>query len=175
MEINVPALKARLKELGATDHGEDPLKEIIFEDARGSFALEYKLLRLRQTNKGAVLTYKDQKVRTIDGTIEIETKVGDAQKTQQLLEALGFIAFRQQEKRRHSYTLGPVTVEIDTWPKIPPYVELEGERESELQEAAEKLGLDWSKADTTSARAVIEEHYNIPITKLRYFTFSRIE
>jgi len=175
LEIDVADLQRKLAAAGATDHGEELLREIIFYDKELTYVAQHKLVRLRQTNKGCFLTYKHMQQRTVDGTIEIETKVEDMEKARALLVAIGLTDFRHQEKRRHGYNLGDVKVEIDTWPQIPSYVELEGNSEQELKATAEKLGLDWEKRDTTSARVVIEGRYNIPVSKLRYFTFSRVE
>ena len=69
----------------------------------------------------------------------------------------------------------PFTIDIDTWPKIPPYVELEGESEVALKHVAQDLGLDWKNAVFENARVVIETRYNIPLSTLRWFTFDRME
>ena len=42
------------------------------------------------------------------------------------LEKVGLKAMRRLEKYRHTFELGDVTVDIDTWPKIPVYMEVEG-------------------------------------------------
>jgi adenylate cyclase, class 2 len=174
LEIDVPALKQELAALGAQDHGENLLKEIVFYDKEGTFVRDHRFVRLRNVKGNTILTYKERPEINLE-TVEIETKVDDMQKAKELLVAIGLIAFREQEKKCHEFTLGKVTIGIDTWPTIPPYVELEGENQKDLQEMAEKLGFDWKDADTTSARVVIEERYGLHLTDLHYFTFSRIE
>jgi hypothetical protein len=54
-------------------------------------------------------------------------------------------------------------------------VELEGESLEDLKKAAASVGLDWSKMTFKDARAVIEDVYNIPVGKMRWFTFERFE
>jgi len=66
-------------------------------------------------------------------------------------------------------------VEIDTWPKIPTYVELEGDSEQVLRDTAQKLGFDWADAVTDNPRKVIEERYHIPVGQMTWFTFGRFE
>ncbi|OGZ65980.1 MAG: hypothetical protein A3C50_03080 [Candidatus Staskawiczbacteria bacterium RIFCSPHIGHO2_02_FULL_43_16] len=110
-----------------------------------------------------------------DNNREIEIEVSDLQKAKDFLEELGLVAFRQQEKKRHTFKLGEVIVDIDTWPSIPTYVELEGPNEESLKEAAVKLGLDWKNVVFKSARFIIEEKYGIPVSSLHFFTFSKIE
>ena len=92
-----------------------------------------------------------------------------------LLENVGLIAYRRQEKKRHSFLLGDTAIDIDTWPNIPPYVELEGKSEDELQQISASLGFSWGSAVFDDAKSVIEKKYNIPIGKMRWFTFSRFE
>lgn len=106
---------------------------------------------------------------------EIELEVSDFKKGVALLEKAGLPPFRRQEKKRHTLQLGEVTIDIDTWPKVPTYVELEGPSEDALRETAEKLGLDWAKAEFRDPRTVIENVYGIPLGSLHWFTFERVE
>jgi len=66
-------------------------------------------------------------------------------------------------------------VDIDTWPKIPTYAEIEGPSEEALKTTTDKLGLDWSKAVFDDARAIIEKKYSIPVGTMRSFTFDKVE
>lgn len=175
LEINKDALIAKLRELGATDHGEDFLKEVIFYDPDFKWRHERRMVRVRSTNNSTVVTYKHHQHQSAAGTEEVEFTADSAERVNALLEKIGLIAFRHQEKYRYTFQLGGVTIDIDTWPKIPTYVELEGTSEEMLQKVAHRLGLDWAKANMTDARWVIENIYNIPVSKLRYFTFDKIE
>jgi len=175
LEIDEAALKARLHELGAEDQGEHLLKEVICYDEALVWRDEQKFVRLRERDGVVHLTYKDQSVNTIDGTEEIEFDASDMASAELFLERLGFPAYRHQEKKRHTFVLDGVMVEIDTWPKIPTYVELEGESEEALREVADKLGFDWADAVVDNARMVIENHYGIPVSTMRWFTFGRFE
>jgi len=176
LDINPSKLHKRLHDLGAIDKGEDFNQDIVFYDKELSWQKEAnRILRLRKKKNGVYLTYKYFMQATPDGTTEIEIMVDDYQKTKDLLEASGFVAFREQEKRRHTYLLGRVIVDIDHWPQIPPLVELEGESEEDLKEAAAQLGLDWNKADMHSVAWALENVYHIPVRKLRYYTFDKVE
>jgi len=176
LEIDYPALVAKLQALRAQDHGEDFLKEIIFYDKELTWMYQVKkFVRLRKTNKSTFLTFKHHEVDSAIGTKEIELKVSDVEKAKELLIEIGLIPFREQEKKRHTFTLGEVIVDIDTWPSVPTYVELEGPDEESLKDAAKKLQLDWKDVVFKSARFIIEERYGIPVSKLHFFTFNRIE
>lgn len=176
LEINSEELKSKLRQLGAQDLGDDLLEEIIFYD-KGLKWLDYKrkLVRIRKRKDEITLTYKHTELDTVDGTEEIEFKISDVERATTFLERIGLVAYRHQQKRRHTFKLDQVIIDIDTWPKVPTMVELEGPSEQALKEAAEQLGLDWSKAVFENPRAVIEKYYHIPVHSLKFYTFDKIE
>ena len=97
------------------------------------------------------------------------------EKAELLFEKVGLKPFRHQQKKRHTFRLDGVTFDIDTWPRIPAYIELEGESEQALKDAAHQAGLDWKDADFHNASWIIENKYNIPVRQLKWFTFDRYE
>lgn len=176
LEIDKDALIAKLRELGAQDLGEDLLREIIFYDQEGKWVAANKtFVRIRQRQGRITLTYKNQEAESATGTEEIEFGADSWDKARQFLEALGLRVGREQEKKRHTFALQKVTVDIDTWPSVPTYVELEGESEEKIRQAAALLGFDWGKAVFGNSGWVLEKYYHIPVRSHRYFTFARIE
>jgi adenylate cyclase class 2 len=175
LEIDKRVLIDKLLKLGAVDKGEILLEETIIYDSALKWRDEQRFVRLRKTGNKIYLTYKEHQVHTIDGTYEIEFEVEDYKKVELFLEKIGLKCFRHQQKKRHTFNLNGVTFDIDTWPKIPTYVELEGESEKVLKEAAKSVGFNWKDAVFHDARWVIENTYNIPVGKLNWFTFDRYE
>ncbi len=176
LEINYPEFLKKLHEKGAEDLGEDFLREIIFYDKESKWIYEVKkFVRIRQTKKAVLLSFKHHEEDSATGTKEIELEVSDVEKTKEFLEEIGLVAFREQEKKRHTFKLDGVIIDIDTWPSIPTYVELEGQSEEDLKKVAAILELDWKNVVFKSARFIIEERYGIPVSKLHFFTFDRIE
>lgn len=176
LEIDKVKLAEKLNYLGAEDKGESHVAEMIFYDRDMKWKDEKnKFVRIRKTKDGSTLTFKHQVADTVDGTIELEVEVSNEETTRKILEASGLVLYRHQEKKRHKFLLGEVIVDIDTWPKVPTYVEVEGRSEKALRYAASMLGFDWTKAEFGTAKYVIEKHYNIPVSNLKYFTFERIE
>lgn len=172
LEIDKPALIQKLHDLRARDHGEILLKEIIFYDPELRWIEEGKLVRLRQHgDRETRLTYKHHTAETIEGTREAEFTVTDPEQARHFVEGIGLTAYRQQEKLRHTFTKDGVTVDIDTWPRVPPYVELEGESEAAIKKLAAKLELDWNDAIFEAPRVVLEKYYGIPLGTLRSFVF----
>jgi adenylate cyclase class 2 len=107
-------------------------------------------IRLRQIgDQPPTLTVKHTHHDGIDGTHEWETVVSDLDDTHALLEAAGHHAKGYQENRRTSYLLGGARLEIDHWPHVAPYLEIEADSEGQVHAAARALGYDF--ADLTAA------------------------
>lgn len=175
LEVNKKELVEKLISLGALDGGEKMLSEIIFSDTEKSWVDAGKRVRLRSINGKTELAYKQTDQQGINGAIEIEFDVSNAEKAELFLERIGLKAIRHQEKRRHTLTLDDTTIDIDTWPKVPTYVEIEGASEDDIRKVAEKAGFDWSNVIFDDAREIIQKHYGIPYDSLRWFTFDRCE
>lgn len=171
LEIDKEALVKKLMELGAQDLGEQMLEETIVYDKEFKWAEERRFVRLRKNGDRVTLSYKEHKNIAVDGAVEIEIEISDMKKAENLLEKIGLMAYRHQQKKRHTFILNDVAFDIDTWPKIPTYVELEGESEESLKKAAELVGFDWKNVEFRDARSVIEQVYKIPVGKLRRFMF----
>ncbi len=174
LEIDPKALKARLAELGAEDYGEEMLEEVIFYDRELTWSKNGQFVRLRRRKGKTTLAFKKHHSQTIGGAEEIECEVSDMENMTAILEKTGLVAFRRQQKKRHTFKYRDVVLDIDTWPKIPPYVELEGPSEAALRLAAENLGLSWKDAFVEDAARVIQK-YGYNVKELRYFTFERVE
>lgn len=175
LEINKDALIKKLTALGAVDKGEVMLEEVIIYDKDLKYLESRQIIRLRKNGDKIELTYKHHNGMDKGEAVEIELEVNDLNAAVSFFEAIGFVAYRRQQKKRHSFELNGVKFDIDTWPRIPTYIELEGESLEQLKGAAKSIGLDWSKVIFLDARAVIEDVYNIPVGKMRWFTFERFE
>ena len=78
------------------------------------------------------------------------------------------------EKYRHTFELDGVVVDIDTWPKIPVFVELEGNSVDDLKLVAQKLGLIWENRFDGDPRFVYKK-YGFDFDKIRTVTFNKFE
>ncbi|MEK7128721.1 MAG: CYTH domain-containing protein [Patescibacteria group bacterium] len=175
LEIDKNELIKKLTKLGAIDNGETTLNEIIFYDPELSWLKERRFVRLRTIGNITNLTYKSNKDQTVDSAYEVEFSITEPQEAVKFLEGIGLVAYRHQEKKRHTFVAKDIVIDIDTWPKIPTYVEFEGPSEESLKNFSKLLGFSWSSAVFDDARGVIEKHYNIPIGEMKWFTFKRWE
>ncbi|MEW2124558.1 class IV adenylate cyclase [Streptomyces sp. NPDC058369] len=97
-------------------------------------------VRLRDTGDTTTLCVKEITTDAIDGTRETEVTVSDFGEAAALLHLTGLVPRSYQENRRTSYRLGTARLEIDEWPRIPPYLEIEADDEGQVWEAAAALG-----------------------------------
>jgi adenylate cyclase class 2 len=129
-----------------------------------------KWIRLRDTGDETTLTVKQITSDAIDGTHEIEVAVDDFNATNALLEVLGFTAKSYQETKRTSFILDGAQVEIDTWPQIPSYVEIEAGSKDEVIRVAALLG--YTEADLTGENTIkIYARYGIDLDTIPELRF----
>jgi adenylate cyclase class 2 len=176
LDIDQDALTETLLHLGAEKVREGLLKEAIFYDADLKWKEENRFLRVRSDEGTGVttITYKHNLENTADGTEEVEITCNSFDTTCLLFQKIGLQLFRKQEKLRSSYHLDSCSIEIDTWPSIPTYVEIEAPSITALEAVAGRLELSMENANTHNAAWVIENVYNVPVRTLSSFTFEDI-
>ncbi|MFI7525773.1 class IV adenylate cyclase [Nocardia salmonicida] len=145
LAIDVDSVRARLEALGATlALPRTLLTRKIFD---GDTLPAGAWVRLRHEGTRTTLTLKHvTDSSTIDGTTEIETVVGDLDSMGEILVAIGLKEVRYQENYREEWRLGDVYFDLDTWPDLPTFLEVEGPDEASVRRAAANLGLDYSQA-----------------------------
>ena len=131
-----------------------------------------KWIRLRTNGITTTLTIKDVTDKTIDGTKELEIVVDDFDNTNKVLHELGYNPKGLQENKRIKYDLNGVEVDIDTWPLIPTYLEIEGKNEEEVYKTLELLGIDKSSVTTLDVQTIYKDVYNIDIIANPNLSFS---
>lgn len=113
-----------------------------------------KWIRLRETNNKVTLTVKhilENNETNIQQVMETEMEVPSIKEANDLLEALGFSYKSYLEKTRKSYIMNGYEIDIDTWPMLNTYMEIEGKDEQDLEKVLNILG--FSLKDTVSCTA----------------------
>ena len=168
LEININNIVDKLEKLGAKKVGEFNQKRYVYDlnpKASG------KWIRLRTNGKVTTLCYKDVVSNTIDGTKEVEFIVEDFDKTNEFLERIGFISRNYQENKRIQYILNDVEIDIDTWPLIPTYLEIEGSSEEDVLKIKDLLNVDESKVTTLNCEDIYNDIYNIDVMSIKELRF----
>ena len=145
LNIDTNAVRAQLRALGAQQAFDKTLfTRLIFENdaVQGE-----QWLRLRDEGGKTTLTLKQvSDATTINGTTEIEIEVDDLDKTAELLKATGLRQVRYQQNYREEWQLGDITYDLDTWPDLPTFIEIEGPSEEAVRKAVAELGFDYEQA-----------------------------
>lgn len=118
-------------------------------------------VRVRDEGDRITLSYKQLDDRTLHGTKEVSVTVQDFDSTCAFLLAIGLIETNHQETKRESWRLGDVQIELDTWPWIPSFVEIEASNEDTLRQSAVTLGLDLDLALHGSVETAYQAVYDV--------------
>lgn len=118
-------------------------------------------VRVRNEGDKVTMSYKQLNDRTLHGTKEVTVVVDDFNRTCAFLESIGLEGYAYQETKRESWKLDGAEIELDTWPWIPGFVEIEAKSEEKLQNVASILGLDFSKALHGSVETAYQAVYDV--------------
>lgn len=116
-------------------------------------------IRVRDEGDKITMGYKQTDSLNIDGTKEIETTVGDFDAAVAIFKQLEIDGGSFQESKRESWRLGDTQIELDEWPWLDPYIEVEAPTEELVREVVAKLGFDITKAVSGDVMAAYREQY----------------
>lgn len=162
LEIDVEKVLEKLDHLNATKEWDYIQKRYVYDFIP---KVDNKWIRLRTNGVKTTLTIKNVVSSEIDGTQELEIEVDNFERTNLILKELGYIPKSFQENRRIQYTLNGVEIDIDYWPQIPTYLEIEGPSEDAVYHVVAALG--FSKEDYTSLDVdAIYKNYGIHLSEI---------
>lgn len=136
---------------------------------------ENKWIRLRQTNDKTTLTIKhiiNKKNNNFQYVKECEIKVNDLLEANELLNQLAIFSRNYQEKIRTSYTYKDAEIEIDEWPDLKPYLEIECDNEKTIKEIISNLDLGKNKIVSVNTNELYKE-IGIDILKVKNLSFNK--
>lgn len=119
-------------------------------------------IRVLDNGKKFTLALKIHDGNGMEKQKELEFEIGDFKGAVGFLERIGCRKKSFQESRRELWMLNGVEISIDEWPFLEPFVEIEGNSESEVKAIAEKLGFDWSQAQFCAVGRFYHKKYNLP-------------
>lgn len=165
--VNVAQLKRRFKKLRAKKIFSGTLEATYFDLPGKILSKKKQILRLRKTEDKNILTFKKPlpggKTKAAE---ETEFEVDNFLACQQVLQELGYKPFFSYTKKRDSYQVGNVHLEIDQYAgkfkKIPPFLEIEAHSEKELFAVLKKLGFSEKDAKPWHGGQVLK-HYGFKV------------
>lgn len=132
-----------------------------------------KWVRLRKSNDKVELTVKhiyDKSDDKIQKVKVFEIQVSDLEETNKLLEELGLVRRNYQEKIRYSYVYKSAKIELDIWPNLEPYMEIECDDEEVIDEIITLLEFKDKKIVSMNTESLYKEK-GIDILKISDLKF----
>lgn len=172
VKIDKTEIREKLKSLGAIlVFPEKKFTRITFDNPE----LKARNAWVRIRNEGEKTTMSFKIVENADsasGMKEASVTVSDLNAAKIIMEQIGLKQKGYEENLREEWRLGDVVFDIDTWPMIDPYLEIEGPSEAVVKDYFAKLGLDFSQAYFGSADILYKRLYGIDILNRPHLLFS---
>ena len=160
--VDHQAIRKKLQDLGATCQAPMRLmRRKNFDYPDGRLQAIGGWVRVRDEGGIVTLAYKQLDNRGVDGTKEVSVTVSSFGQTCAFLESIGLIQKSYQETKRESWTLEGAEIELDEWPWVRPYLEIEAEDEAQLFAIAERLGFRREDALHGSVEIVYQHEYDV--------------
>lgn len=118
-------------------------------------------VRVRDEGGQVTMSYKQLNRRTLHGTKEVIVGVSDFDRACEFLQDIGLAAKAYQETKREIWKRGDVEIPLDTWPWIPPFVEIESTNTKAVRDVAKLLGLPWDKALFGSVEIAYRQYFDV--------------
>jgi adenylate cyclase class 2 len=99
---------------------------------------------------------------------EINFNIPEPEKLADLFEELNLEKYAHQEKDRISFVYKDWQFDIDQYPKMPAYLEIEGSSEESINEALKLLNLENNKTWAKGERILIQDTYGLDWYDMRF-------
>lgn len=171
LDIDSNNLQKRLEELGAQKIQDTRLIVDWFRIKGIQEGEDPWFLRIRSNSEGKnEVTWKAKS--NLEGIIrkhkEINFLIDESDKLEDLFEELNLEKYAHQEKDRVSYVYNDWQFDIDTYPGMPAYLEVEGKSLEHIQEALQILGVGKNRTWNQGERVLIQDIYGLDWYKM-YF------
>jgi len=147
LDIDVAEIEQKILALGGVKQFDRVFKRIVFDYPDLRLDKQAAWVRLRDEGDKVTFSYK-QRLEVGDGTsndksmLEHEVVVSDFEATAEILRSIGLVDKFYEENRRVQYKIGEVELDIDTWPQLNPYLEIEAPNWGLVDEMIVKLELN---------------------------------
>ena len=138
LNVNVEELIEKLKSLGAVEVFNDNRVITHFDTKEGTYMGESKVIKITEEGK-VKLSYSG---KTSEGKEDIKLTVSRKEEAVDFLNRIGLFPISESKSHRISFEWEGVDFDIDTFPQIPPFLEIDlGNSSHTLEDISEKLEL----------------------------------
>jgi adenylate cyclase class 2 len=175
--INLEDMRQKLQDAGASLKTPERLMRRCVFAAEANPGMTCTYIRVRDEGNKVTMSAKQH---ATDGKMEsqkeYETTVKDFDTTRQILLSAGLTQTGFQENKRETWAMPDSTlVELETWPQLPNYLEIEGKSEDAVKSAASLLGLQWDQYIVQSNVFLYARHWEMNkkavLKRLAHITF----
>ncbi|MBI2530578.1 MAG: class IV adenylate cyclase [Candidatus Diapherotrites archaeon] len=166
LDIDVAEIERKLLALGAKREPEVLMKRWIFDIDPS----KDEWIRLRDNGHKTTITYKCKSGSGISETEEMEVEVGNFEKAAEILSKLEFKGKYYQESKRVLFKFRDIEFTIDTWPKLPSYLEIESSSEERVKEGLTMLKLQNKDVGNLSIKGIYSR-YGIDLHSFKSIKF----
>src|SRR3989344_8358118 len=171
LEVDKEKIKKTLKSLGAKETQNTRLVVDWYGPKGVNINKQPWYLRIRTTSDGKnEVSWKS--LPKITGNTrhsdEINVNVSDATMLGKLFENIGIEHYAHQEKNRASFLFKDWQFDLDQYPGMPAYLEIEGKSHEHVQEAILMLELGNHKSIGEGERVLIKKEYDLDWFNMRF-------
>lgn len=176
--INLEETRQKLQDVGASLKTPERLMRRCAFAADANPGMTCTYIRVRDEGNKVTMSAKQHATDgKMDSQKEYETTVEDFDTTHQILISAGLTQTGYQENKRETWEMPDGTlVELETWPELPNYLEIEGKSEEAVKKTAALLNFDWNEHIVESNDYLYAKHWNIDrdavFAKLKHLTFA---
>ena len=162
LDSDFTAIRAKLAEAGGKLlQPRRMMKRYILDYEAADLQKSNAYIRVRDEGDRVTTTYKLTESRSVDGVKELEVEVSELETMIEIYKNLGLVVHSYQETFRESWEVDGVEVELDEWPWLDPFIEIEGHSEQEVRSLVEKLGYQWQDAVPGDVVQLYQDIYDI--------------
>ena len=149
LDVDVTALELKLSNIGATRVFDRIYRRKVYDYPDLRLNADNSWVRVRDEGDQVTMGFK-QRMNTSSsdgssndgGMNEVEMVVNDFDAATLFLEKIGMKRKFYEENRRIRWVKGDIEFDIDYWPQLKPYLEIEAKKWSQIDDAIGLLGLD---------------------------------
>ncbi len=93
--------------------------------------------------------------------LELSAEISDESQWETIasyMKSIGLKKIIHQQKKRISYQYNNTRFDIDTWPSVPPYLEIEGNTEEAILNGVRLMGFDPKDATSMTGKEIFEKY-----------------